>query len=207
MLRILSFTFGILFGQIAFAYPQVLLETSHGNLVVELYDTDMPVTVKNFLSYVESGFYNGTIFHRVIQDSLIQGGGYNRDLSKKERQAPIQNESKENLKHLRGTIAMARLSSPHTATSEFFINLNTNTQFDYKDYNIGYAVFGRVTDETMSTLDSINYVAVGTEGMYKYVPNQAVEIIKATRIADSASSGPVLPPKAPATSTEAPASE
>jgi peptidyl-prolyl cis-trans isomerase A (cyclophilin A) len=182
------------------ANPQVVLETTQGNITIELYESEMPITVKNFLSYVDSGFYNGTIFHQVVLDSLIQGGGYNPDLSKKERQAPIQNESKETLKNVRGTVAMARLSSPHTATSEFYINIANNPQFDYKEWNIGYAVFGRVTDESMGTIDSINYVQTGGEGIYKNVPVQAVEIIKAYRTNDSATTT-FIAPEAPATGT------
>lgn len=198
MLKTSSLLIGfLLLSQLASANPQVMLETTQGNIKIELYEKEMPITVKNFLSYVESGFYNGTIFHRVIPESLIQGGGYNTDLSKKERQAPIQNEARKDLKNVRGAVAMARLSSPHTATSEFFINIANNKQFDYEEWNIGYAVFGKVTDDTMGTIDSITYVQTGTEGMYKNVPVQAIEIIKASRIEDIQSS---LPPEAPATS-------
>ncbi len=199
MFRFLSIavTFSLFISQLACANPQVILETTQGNITIELYESEMPITVKNFLSYVESGFYNGTIFHRVVQDSLIQGGGYNPDLSKKERKEPIQNESKETLKNLRGTVGMARLSSPHTATSEFYINIANNPKMDYKEWNIGYAVFGRVTDESMGTIDSMNYVQTGGEGIYKNVPVQAIEIIKAYRTNDATTSS--IPPEAPTT--------
>ena len=195
MIRISILLLSLLWSQALLAHPQVRLETSMGNIDIELYEEDMPETVKNFLSYVDSGFYDGTIFNQVIQDTLIMGGGYNRDLSKKERKDPIKNESKKGLLNERGTVAMLHLSSPNTATSEFFINLIHNSQFDYKTFNIGYAVFGKVTNETMGTLDSINYVPVGSEGMFKYMPNTAVEIIKAYRIQDSYSTGSVLPPE------------
>lgn len=178
----------------ASANPQVILETTSGNLTIELFEKEMPITVKNFLSYVDSGFYNGTIFHRIIPEVLAQGGGYNKDLSKKDRQAPIINESKDYINNVRGTIAMARLSSPNTATSEFFINIANNRQFDYQEYNIGYAVFGRVTDATMSTIDNMNYVQTGGEGIYKYVPVGTIEIIKAYRTDNSQGSTAPLPP-------------
>jgi cyclophilin family peptidyl-prolyl cis-trans isomerase len=187
------------FSQLVSANTQVMLETTQGNLVIDLYDDEMPITVKNFLYYVDSGFYDRTIFHRVIQNTLAQAGGYTADMAKKERKEPIQNESKETLKNLRGTIAMARLSSPHTATSEFFINIGNNKQFDYQEWNIGYAVFGKITDETMGTVDSINYVQLGTEGRYKDMPVSPIEIIRAYRIGSTPASQPDLPPEAPST--------
>jgi peptidyl-prolyl cis-trans isomerase A (cyclophilin A) len=185
----LVIVFSLFFSQLVSANSYVVLETTQGNITIELYESEMPVTVKNFLSYVDSGFYSGTIFHQVIQDSMILGGGYNPDLSKKERQAPIQNESKETQINVRGTVGMTRLSSPHTATSEFYINISNNPQMDYKEWNIGYAVFGKVTDESMGTIDSINYVQTGSDGLYKNVPVQAIEIIKAYRTDTPVSAG------------------
>jgi cyclophilin family peptidyl-prolyl cis-trans isomerase len=184
----------LLFPVLAFANPQVVLETSSGNITIELYEKEMPKTVKNFLAYVDSGYYNGTVFHRIIPELLIQGGGYTKELAKKDRQPPIENESKDYIKNIRGTVAMARLSSPHTATSEFFINIANNAQFDYQDFNIGYAVFGKITDETMGTIDTMSYVQTGTDGMFKNVPTQPREIIKAYRIADSQGSSAPTPP-------------
>lgn len=163
------------------ANTQVVIDTNKGSFVVELFDQQAPVTVANFLAYVDSGFYNGTIFHRVIADFMIQGGGFTKEFSKKETQKPIKNEASEALKNERGTLAMARLSAPDTASSQFFINLVDNDSLNWRQWNVGYAVFGKVV-QGMDVVDSISYVATGTTGMHRDVPLDAVEIIKAYRV-------------------------
>ena len=126
---------------------QVVMETSKGEIVLELHPDKAPLTVKNFLNYVEAGFYNGTIFHRVIPGFMIQGGGFTQDMAKKPTKAPIKNEADNGLKNDRGTIAMARTPNPHSASSQFFINTVDNAFLNYKDQTTsgwGYTVFGNV---------------------------------------------------------------
>ncbi len=133
----------------------VKLETSMGNIVIELNRQAAPVTVKNFLGYVEAGFYDGTIFHRVIPGFMIQGGGLTAEMAEKETRDPIVNEAKNGLSNKRGTIAMARKPDPNSATCQFFINHKDNTPLDYvANANPGYAVFGKVT-EGMDVVDAI----------------------------------------------------
>lgn len=162
------------------SHPVVQFKTSDGDFKVELYPDKAPKTVANFLSYVKSGFYNGTIFHRVINGFMIQGGGYTADFKEKPTQAPIPLESRNGLKNLRGTLAMARTSDPNSATAQFFVNVVDNSNLDYPqpDGN-GYAVFGKVI-AGMDTIDRIKAVATTTRGPYANVPVTPVVIESAT---------------------------
>lgn len=160
---------------------QVVFETNRGNLEIELFDEQAPITVQNFLTYVNEGFYNGTIFHRVVPEFVIQGGGFTKELSKKKTKAPIKNEAKPELKNLRGTLSMARTSAPNSATSQFFINLVDNKSLDYRQFNVGYAVFGKIT-AGMLLVDEIANVRRGTVGILQNVPVDAIEIIKAYQV-------------------------
>lgn len=162
--------------------PQVTLETSKGKIVLELFPDKAPLTVENFISYVKSGFYDGTIFHRVIKGFMIQGGGLTPAMDGKPTKAPVQNEADNGLKNERSTIAMARTNDPHSATAQFFINLVNNEFLNYKGKNPqgwGYAVFGKVT-EGMDVVDSIAKVQTGTKGQFGDVPVEPVMIQKAT---------------------------
>jgi cyclophilin family peptidyl-prolyl cis-trans isomerase len=163
-------------------HPRVALETSKGRIVVELDDEKAPMTVANYLAYVDDGFYAGTVFHRVIQGFMIQGGGFTAELAKKPTQAPVLNEAKNGLKNERGTIAMARTNDPHSATAQFFINTNDNDQLDHPSFDgWGYAVFGRVI-EGLETLDAIAAVETGHSGGMSDVPREAVVIESAQRV-------------------------
>lgn len=164
------------------ANPQVALNTSKGRIVLELDAAKAPVTVANFLSYVDSGFFSGTIFHRVIKNFMIQGGGFTAGLEKKGTQAPIENEAKNGLKNDRGTIAMARTGDPHSATAQFFINTVDNAALNYPGSDgWGYTVFGRVI-EGLETVDAIEGVATGLSGGMRDVPREAVVIESAERL-------------------------
>ncbi|MFB3908257.1 MAG: peptidylprolyl isomerase [Candidatus Eisenbacteria bacterium] len=160
----------------------VLIETSMGNIKVELNADKAPVTVTNFLKYVNDGYYNGTIFHRVIPGFMIQGGGFTPDMKQKEATYPaIQLESKSGLKNARGTIAMARTSDPNSATSQFFINVVDNAGLDYpKPDGNGYAVFGKVT-EGMDVADKIVAAPTTTMGPYQNVPVDPI-VIKSVKV-------------------------
>jgi peptidyl-prolyl cis-trans isomerase A (cyclophilin A) len=151
------------------AGPRVELHTNQGDIVVELYPDKAPKTVENFLGYAREGFYNGTIFHRVIDDLLIQGGGYTADLQKKPAHPPIPNEANNGLSNQRGTIVAARGHGPTSATSEFFINLVDNPRFDYvseaNDYTWGYTVFGKVVIG-MDVVDKIRLVKTHPQGKF-----------------------------------------
>lgn len=158
----------------------VKLETSMGNIVIELDEQAAPVTVKNFLGYVEAGFYNGTIFHRVIPGFMVQGGGFTEQLARKQTRAPIINEAKNGLSNMRGTIAMARTNDPDSATSQFFINHSDNEFLNYADQSKpGYAVFGKVT-EGMDIVDAIAEVKTTTKNGMDDVPVETVTIRSAT---------------------------
>jgi cyclophilin family peptidyl-prolyl cis-trans isomerase len=163
---------------------QVVLETSKGNITIELYQNIAPVTVTNFLQYVNDGFYNGTIFHRVIPGFMIQGGGMTADMTEKETRSAILNEASNGLKNDRGTIAMARTSLPHTATSQFFINHRDNASLNYGSPTSpdGYAVFGKVISG-MEIVDSIAIVPTTTKGPHQNVPVEPVVIAKARVVA------------------------
>jgi len=162
---------------------QVKLETTKGDIVIELDRKAAPITVANFVRYVNDGFYDGTIFHRVIPGFMIQGGGHSPDMSRKPTRAPIKNEAANGLKNIRGTIAMARTSMPHSATSQFFINHGDNASLDYRplDTPNGYAVFGKVV-EGMDVVDAIAVGATVVRGREKSFPVRPVLVKKATVI-------------------------
>jgi peptidyl-prolyl cis-trans isomerase A (cyclophilin A) len=162
-------------------HPRVSLKTSMGEIVVELDSDKAPKSVENFLAYVKSGHYNGTIFHRVIPTFMIQGGGFDSNMVQKKTQAPIALESRNGLKNERGTLAMARTSIPDSATSQFFINVVDNAMLDQansQDGN-GYAVFGKVV-KGMDVVDKIRAVATGNKGPHQNVPLTPVVIESAT---------------------------
>ncbi len=164
--------------------PVVKLNTSMGDITIELNDKAAPNTVKNFVSYVESGHYNGTIFHRVIPNFMIQGGGMDANMKEKPTQAPIANEADNGLKNDKGTVAMARTQDPHSATSQFFINVNDNAFLNHTAKNTqgwGYTVFGKVTDG-MDVVEKIESVATGNKGGHGDVPKEAVVINSATMV-------------------------
>jgi cyclophilin family peptidyl-prolyl cis-trans isomerase len=157
----------------------VKLQTSMGNIVIELNEQAAPVTVKNFLGYVQSGFYDGTIFHRVIPGFMIQGGGFTPKMTRKKTLDPIINEAKNGLSNKRGTIAMARSNNPNSATSQFFINHKDNDFLNYMDDNQpGYAAFGKVI-EGMDVVDAIASVKTTTRDGMENVPVEPVEIVSA----------------------------
>ncbi len=163
--------------------PQVVMETSKGRIVLELFADKAPISVENFLAYVNSGYYDGTIFHRVIPGFMIQGGGFTADMKMKPGRSPIQNEADNGLKNERGTIAMARTPDPHSASSQFFINTVDNDFLNHKRKDPrgwGYAVFGRVV-EGMEVVDTISSVKTGNRGMYQDVPVKPV-VIKRVRL-------------------------
>nr|WP_235840330.1 peptidylprolyl isomerase [Geoanaerobacter pelophilus] len=163
-------------------HPRVVIETSMGEIKVELFDQEAPLSVDNFLSYVKSDFYSGTIFHRVIPGFMIQGGGFHQNLALKPAKAPIRNESSNGIKNTRGTLATARTVKPDSATSQFFVNLVDNPSLDPPSNN-GYgfsAVFGRVT-EGMDVVDLIAAVPTGSEKGFKDVPREPV-VIKSMRV-------------------------
>ena len=164
--------------------PVVVIETSMGGITVELFPDRAPKSVENFLAYVSQGFYDGTIFHRVISNFMIQGGGFTADMQKKDdTRAPIENEADNGLKNGRGTLAMARTPEIQSATAQFFINVKDNAFLDYKGpsaADFGYAVFGQVT-EGLDVVDKIKSVKTGGAGPYQDVPVEAV-VIKTIRV-------------------------
>ena len=162
--------------------PVVVIETSLGSITAELDRRAAPVSVANFLAYAESGFYNGTVFHRVIRGFMIQGGGMTADLQRKETRAPIRNEATNGLSNDRGTLAMARTNVVDSATAQFFINTVDNPGLNNRGTDpgsYGYAVFGRVTDG-MDVVDEIEGVRTGRRGPFNDVPETAVEILSVT---------------------------
>lgn len=162
--------------------PLVKLETSMGEIVLELNAEKAPDTVANFLQYVKDGFYNGTIFHRVIGTFMIQGGGFDANMSQKPTRAPIKNEADNGLTNDTYTIAMARTQDPHSASSQFFINVADNKMLNHRDKSPqgwGYAVFGKVV-KGQEVVDKIKAVDTGNRGMHQNVPVEPVTIIKAT---------------------------
>ena len=166
------------------SHPVVKLETSMGDITLELYQDKAPVTVANFLEYVKSGFYNGTIFHRVINGFMIQGGGLDAQMNKKSTRAPIKNEADNGLSNEPYTIAMARTSNPDSATAQFFINVANNTFLNHTAKTArgwGYAVFGKVI-KGQDVVDKIKAVPTATVGPYENVPKEPVTITKATVI-------------------------
>lgn len=159
--------------------PNVLLKTDRGDILIELYPQQAPISVDNFLKYVTDYYYDGVIFHRVIQGFMIQAGGFSYDLSiKTPDRDPIVNESANGLKNKRGALAMARTSEPNSATSQFFINHRNNKFLDHSKNRLGYAVFGQVIDG-MDTLDTIAAVKTATIGYRKDVPVEPVQILSA----------------------------
>ena len=156
----------------------VLMKTSMGDIRIEFFEKEAPVTVKNFLAYVKGGFFDGTIFHRVIPRFMIQGGGFTPDMNKKTTEKPIKNEADNGLKNLRGTLSMARTNVIDSATSQFFINLVDNSSLDHVkgDANhFGYAVFGKVT-QGMDVVDKIAKTTTTTKGTYRDVPADPIVI-------------------------------
>ena len=158
------------------ANPTVEMKTNFGNITIELYPEQAPKTVENFLQYAKDGFYSNTIFHRVIDGFMIQGGGFDLSMNQKSTRAPIQNEAKNGLKNQIGTIAMARTGNPHSATAQFFINLVNNDGLDYPSRDgWGYCVFGKVT-QGMDVVNRISKVATGSAMGHQDVPVKPVLI-------------------------------
>ncbi len=167
--------------------PRVALHTNLGDIILELDAAKAPLSTQNFLAYAKDGFYNGTVFHRVIDNFMAQGGGYTTDLQPKPTRASIQNEANNGLSNLRGTVAMARTNDPHSANAQFFINLVDNPRLDYvSDQNgmtWGYAVFGKVV-EGMDVIDKIRAIPTGGQGPFRTdVPTQTVVIERAEVLA------------------------
>ncbi|MGE0311297.1 MAG: peptidylprolyl isomerase [Lautropia sp.] len=162
--------------------PQVLMKTSLGDIVIELYPQKAPKTVANFLKYVDDGFYSDTVFHRVIGNFMIQGGGMKKDLSRKDTRPPIPLESQNGLKNDKGAIAMARTNVPESATSQFFINTADNASLNYPQPDgHGYAVFGKVV-KGIETVEKIAAVKTGRQGMHGDVPLEPVMIESVSRV-------------------------
>ncbi len=162
--------------------PRVVMETSKGTIVLEVFPDEAPETVKNFLQYVRWGHYDGTIFHRVIPDFMIQGGGFTPDMKRKSTEMPIPNEAHNGLKNARGTVAMARTPDPHSATDQFFINTKSNSFLNHTSdtpQGWGYTVFGKVV-KGMDVVDAISGVKTAKKGMMGDVPVSPVRIIKMT---------------------------
>jgi cyclophilin family peptidyl-prolyl cis-trans isomerase len=173
----------ILLSQVAYATnPTVVMTTSMGEIEIELNQEKAPVSVANFLKYVDSKFYDGTIFHRVINNFMIQGGGFTEKMQEKKTGSPIKNEADNGLKNESGTIAMARTSDPQSATAQFYINVNDNSSLDHQntsEMGYGYAVFGKVT-KGMHVVNRIKMVKTGVIGPYSDVPMDAVIIKSVT---------------------------
>jgi peptidyl-prolyl cis-trans isomerase B (cyclophilin B) len=164
--------------------PMVKLETSLGEITLELYPDKAPATVANFLKYVNDGFFNGTIFHRVMSTFMIQGGGFDAQMSQKPTRETIQNEADNGLSNDAYTIAMARTSDPHSATAQFFINVANNAPLNHTSktpQGWGYAVFGKVI-KGQDVVDKIKAVPTGNRGMHQNVPLEPVTILKATLV-------------------------
>lgn len=169
--------------------PHVALKTDLGTITIELYPKEAPITVANFLGYVDSKFYDGTIFHRVIPGFVVQGGGMTFEFVTKSTQAPIKNESNNGLKNEYKTLSMARMPAPDSATSQFFINLRANPSLDATDTKPGYAVFGKVVDG----MDVVEKIVAEPRGMFKAfpdAPNYAVRILSATRVDKAKANNP-----------------
>ncbi len=165
--------------------PRVLMETSMGNITIELFKEKAPISVKNFLTYVAEGFYDGLIFHRVINGFMIQGGGMDENMQPKKVKFAIKNEAANGLKNLRGTLAMARTSVVDSATAQFFINVADNAFLDYKGKrpeDFGYAVFGQVV-EGLDVVDALKVVKTGNKAGHADVPVATVYITRATLLA------------------------
>ncbi len=164
----------------------VTFKTNYGDITLELFADKAPVTVENFLSYVKEGFYDGTVFHRVIDGFMIQGGGFTEDMAQKDTKAPIKNEANSGVSNEKGTIAMARTNDPHSATAQFFINVKDNDFLNFTSESVngwGYCAFGKVT-EGMDVVEKIKDVKTGSHGFHQDVPVEPVIIEKAV-IADA----------------------
>jgi cyclophilin family peptidyl-prolyl cis-trans isomerase len=159
----------------------IRFQTSLGDFTVELFDKEAPISAKNFRDYVEAGFFDGTIFHRVIPGFVIQGGGFTPEMQQKKTRAPIQNEASNGLKNRRGTLSMARTNDPHSATSQFFVNLVDNAFLDPGRGGAGYAVFGSVTGG-MSVIDAIAASKTGRKAGHDDVPLEPVVVTRATAV-------------------------
>jgi cyclophilin family peptidyl-prolyl cis-trans isomerase len=170
------------------ANPRVLIETSKGNITVELFPAQAPQSSGNFLNYVNTGFYDGLVFHRVIPNFMIQAGGMTPDMEEKPKNAPIRNEADNGLKNLRGTLAMARTGEPHSASSQFFINVADNAFLNHRGKSFegwGYAVFGQVVDG-MDVVDAIAAVPRGNRGPYGDVPIEPVVMKRVSVLPEAA---------------------
>jgi cyclophilin family peptidyl-prolyl cis-trans isomerase len=162
---------------------KVALETSKGTIELELDAEKAPISTANFVNYVKKGHYDGTIFHRVISNFMIQGGGFSADMSQKSTDAPIQNESKNGLKNVKGSIAMARTSAPNSATAQFFINVQDNANLDYPSFDgFGYAVFGKVS-KGLEVVEAIRVVETTNKGPHQNVPVDPI-VIKSAKIVE-----------------------
>ena len=186
MHRVIILCFALLVSSVSLAEetalpnPIVVVKTSDGSFTLRLFRDKAPVTVDNFLAYVDDGFYDGTIFHRVIPDFMIQGGGFLPDMTEKETRDPIVNESRNRLHNTRGTVAMARTNDPDSATSQFFINVRNNMRLDWAPGRDGYTVFGEVI-EGMKVVDYIATTPTGQMGPHADVPTQPITIIEVKR--------------------------
>lgn len=161
--------------------PQVVFQTTLGDLKIALAPEKAPVTVENFLHYVDNGFYNGVIFHRVVPGFVVQGGGFDQEYQRKTTQAPIANESHNGLQNLRGTLSMARTGDPNSATAQFFINLRDNAQLDGRPGQPGYAVFGKLV-EGLEVIDAMAEQPQGNHtGVFMDAPNTPIVIVRAYR--------------------------
>src|SRR5512145_2043298 len=163
----------------------IRFETTLGSFTVELFDEEAPLSAQNFRDYVAAGFYDGTIFHRVIPGFMIQGGGFTAELQQKKTRAPIRNEAGNGVKNRRGTLSMARTNDPHSATSQFFVNLVDNAFLDPGRGGAGYAVFGAVV-EGMDVVDEIAAVKTGSKGGHQDVPVTPIEVTSARRVKPAA---------------------
>ena len=170
--------------------PRVLMKTTDGDITIELFADKSPITVENFLRYVDDGHYDGTVFHRVISNFMIQGGGFDAELKEKPTRDPIVNESKNKLHNTRGTLAMARTSDPDSAAAQFFINQRSNLRLDWSGGKDGYAVFGEVVDgmqvvDIISLTDTGSAQAQTTRGptIFQDVPVQPIVVLSVTRLA------------------------
>ncbi len=179
------------------ANPVVEMKTTAGTITLELYPDKAPKTVENFLAYVDAGFYDNTVFHRVIKGFMIQGGGFTKGMTQKETRPPIPNEADNGLKNERGTIAMARTNQPHSATSQFFINLVDNRMLDFRSKNLrgwGYCVFGKVVSG-MEAVDTIAKLPTGVRHGHRDVPLEDAIILSVTR--STTHPAPVVPATPP----------
>ena len=158
----------------------VKFETSHGDITLELFTENAPITVANFLQYVDDGHFDGTVFHRVIPNFVIQGGGFSMEMEQKATREKIKNEADNGINNERGTLSMARTSEVDSATSQFFVNLRDNTSLDHSEANFGYAVFARVADG-MDVVDEIAKVETTSMGNHQNVPVEPICIHRATR--------------------------